>query len=141
MAVTMTIYPSWKDKLGEAANLASDVFKVILLGGAHAYDAAHDELADVTANQIASGNGYVQDSKTLTGVTWTSDGANNRFDADDVAWTAAGGAIAAAHAVIYDDTVAGDPLVASIDFGGTQTANDGAQFKLIWNAAGIFTLS
>jgi hypothetical protein len=58
MAVTMTIYPSWKDKMGEAANLASDTFKVVLLNNSHAYNAVHDELADITANQLSTANGF-----------------------------------------------------------------------------------
>jgi hypothetical protein len=127
--------------MGEAANLASDTFKVVLLNNSHAYNAVHDELADITANQLSTANGYVAGGASLANISWTSDGTNNKFDADDVTWTASGGAITAYHAAIYDDTVAGDPLVATIDFGGVQTANDGAQFKLVWNAAGIFTLS
>lgn len=141
MAVTMTIYPSWKDKMGEAANLATDTFKVILLNNSHSYNAAHDELADVTGNQLSTANGYTAGGAALSSVTWTSDGTNNKFDADDVTWTASGGSITAYHAVVYDDTVSGDPLVCTINFDGVQTANDGAQFKLVWNSAGIFTLS
>ena len=59
MAVTMTIYPSWKDKMGEAVNLATDTFKVILLNNSHSYNAAHDELADVTGNQLSTANGFL----------------------------------------------------------------------------------
>lgn len=140
MAVTVTMYPSWKDVMGEGANLASDSFKIVLLSGA-SYNAADDELADITANQLATANGYTQDSKTLASVTWTSDGTNNKLDADDVTWTASGGSIAASAAAIYDDTLSGDKLVCFIDFGGTVTAVDGAAFKILWNAAGIFTLS
>lgn len=141
MAVTISIYPSWKDKIGEAVNLASDSLKVALLTNSATYNSAHDEWADISANEIANGNGYTTGGLALSSVTWTSDGTNNKLDAADAQWTASGGAITAYKAAIYDDTVAGDPLIAFIDLDGVQTANDGAVFKLVWNAAGIFTLS
>ncbi|MEN3953579.1 hypothetical protein [Iodidimonas sp. SYSU 1G8] len=144
MAVTISIYDSFKEYLGDGTiDLDGHTFKVMLLGNAASFDAGHSVLASVSGNQIASGSGYAAGGAALTGVSWGQTGGTATFDADDVTWTASGGAITAYKAAIYDDTPTSpaDPLVAFIDFGGVQTANDGAQFKLIWNAAGIFTLS
>ena len=144
MAVTISIYDSFKEYLGDGTiDLDGHTFKVMLLGNSASFDAGHSVLASVSGNQIAAGSGYAAGGAALTGVSWGQTGGTATFDADDVTWTASGGAITAYKAAIYDDTPTSpaDPLVAFIDFGGVQTANDGAQFKLIWNAAGIFTLS
>jgi hypothetical protein len=63
------------------------------------------------------------------------------FDAADLTWNASGGSIAAAFAILYNDTDADDPPLAFIDFDGTQTAGAGTDFKITWNAAGIFTFT
>lgn len=141
MAVTVNVYPSWKEKLVEAVNAGSDAFKVALLGAGGTYNSAHDEWADISAQEIANGDGYTTGGQSLANVTSAMSGSNYKFDADDADWTASGSGITAYGAVIYDDTVAGDPLVCHIDFGGAQTALAGAHFKLIWNASGIFTVS
>jgi hypothetical protein len=64
-----------------------------------------------------------------------------KFDANDVTWTASGGSIAAAYGVIYNDTDTNDPPLAYIDFDGTQSAGDGTDFLVSWNASGIFTFT
>ena len=141
MAVTVTVYPSWKEKLTEAINMGSDTFKVALLGSGGTYNSAHDEWADVSAQEISSANGYTTPGQNLANVTSALSGSNYKFDADDADWTASSAGITAYYAVIYDDTIAGDPLVCHIDFGGVQTALSGAHFKLVWNASGILTIS
>lgn len=96
--------------------------------------------AESGATQVATANGYTQDTKALTGVTVTTITTNDaKLDADDVTWTASGGAITASKALIYNDTDTNDPPVAYIDFEGSQSAGDGTDFKLIWNASGIIT--
>lgn len=144
MAVTISLYDSFKEYVGDATiDLDNHSFKVMLLGNAASFSAGHSVLADVSGSQISAGSGYSSGGATLANVTWGQTGGTAKFDADDVTWTASGGAITAYKAALYDDSQTSPvkPLVAFIDFGGLQTANDGAQFKLIWNAAGIFTLS
>lgn len=144
MAVTISLYDSFKEYLGDGTiDLDGHSFKVMLLTNSASFSAGHSVLADISGNQISSGSGYTSGGAALTGVTWGQTGGTAKFDADDAAWTASGGAITAYKAALYDDTQSSPvkPLMAFIDFGGVQTANDGAQFKLIWNAAGIFTLS
>jgi len=144
MAVTINLYDSFKEYIGDGTiDLDGHSFKVMLLNNSASFSAGHSVLADVSGNQISGGSGYTSGGATLASVTWGQTGGTAKFDAADVTWTASGGAITAYKAALYDDTPSSPlkPLVAFIDFGGVQTANDGAQFKLIWNAAGIFTLT
>ena len=60
---------------------------------------------------------------------------------DLVTWTASGGSIAAAKALIYADSLTNKDPVAYIDFGGTQTAPDGTDFKIVWSANGIVSFT
>jgi hypothetical protein len=100
-------------------------------------------LAGVTKTEVASGNGYTTGGATLASVavtTVTTDDA--KFDANDVSWTVpAAGSLAAAYAILYNDTDANDPPVLFIDFGETITTTDGGIFQIIWNASGIFTFT
>ena len=108
------------------------------------FDAADTTKTDAESGgtQLSTANGYTQDSKTLANVAVTTVTTNDaKFDADDVTWTASGGSIAAMGALIYDDTDTNDPPVAWIDFDGTQTAGDGTDFKILWNASGIVTFT
>ena len=88
----------------------------------------------VTSNdELATGNGYTQDTKTLTNKTLTEDDANDRAEmaADDVQWTASGGSIGPTPgAILYDDTSADDVIIGYLDFGGDQAAASGANFTI-----------
>ncbi len=96
--------------------------------------------AESGATQLTTANGYTQNTKALTGVTITIvSTTNGRFDADDVTWTASGGSIAAAFAMVWNNT--SDLPVLRIDFEGTVTATDGVPFAVQWDANGIYTLS
>lgn len=141
MAITITLYPSFKTKLGQKAiALNADTLKVALFSNSAAYDSAHDEYADLSANEIANGNGYTTGGLALTNVTWTNNAGTLTLDADDASWTITGAAVSAYKAAIYDDTASGKPLLVFIDLGGLNTASPGALFKLPWNASGILTL-
>lgn len=144
MAVTMQFSDLFMTNVGNGnVNLATHTFKAILVNG-YTFNAAHDELADVSASQIANGNGYTTGGKALQNITWAWDGANSRtkWDSDDLSWTASGGAIGPATGCwIYSDTSTGDKLVCYIDFGGAETAGDGTDFKITFNANGIFVVT
>jgi hypothetical protein len=140
MAVTVSIYDSFREQLVEGFNMGSDSFKVILLNNSHTFTAANTVYSDISANELSTANGYTSGGATLGSVTSTYSGGTYTFDAADTSWTASGGAITAYYAVIFNSTVS-NKLVCSINFGGVQTAADGAAFKLIWNASGIFTLA
>jgi hypothetical protein len=143
MAVTINVYDKFKEYIGDGTiDLDTHTFKVALLNNSASFTSTNTAWADISANEIANGNGYTTGGATLT-VTWVESSGTVTFDATDVTWTASGGAITAYKAAIYDDstTSPADALCFFIDLDGVQTAADGADFKLIWNASGIFTLS
>lgn len=111
----------------------SDTFKIILMDSAFSFDPdAHATLANVTANQLASGNGYTQNDKALAGVTVTEDdtGDRARVTWTNATWTASGGSIGpAGAAIIYDDTTSDDTVVGCIDFGTDYTIADGSSLQ------------
>lgn len=140
MAVTVSLYNHTAKNFADGTFNPADTFKLMLLTSG-TYDATDALLADVVYTQVASGNGYTTGGQALTNLTLTTVTTNDaKLDADDVIWTASGGSIAASAALLYDDTETGDPVVLYIDFGGTQTASDGADFRIVWNSTnGIIT--
>jgi hypothetical protein len=140
MAVTISLYNHTAARFASGANAVGDTYKVKLLTAA-TFDATHTTLA-ATGGTEASNTGYTAGGATLANVAVTTVTTNDaKFDADDVTWTASGSALAASYAIIYNDTDADDPPVAFIDFGGTESAGDGTDFKLVWNGSGIFTFT
>lgn len=137
------IYTSFKTSLMDKVvdlGTGGDTIKVALLDNSHAFTAANDGWADVSANEI-SGTGYTTGGATLAGQTVAEDGTSAKWDGTDTAWSSA--SFTAYHAVIYDDTVTtptADQLICSIDFGGAQTVTSGT-FTIQWHSSGIITLS
>ena len=143
MAITVTVYDHTTARFLSGANAVGDSYKINLYSTLPANLTATTKAgAESGATQIATANGYTQDAKALTGVAVTTVTTNDsKFDADDVTWTASGGNIAAAFAMVYNDTDADDPPVFRIDFDGTITASTGVPFVIEWNASGIFTVT
>lgn len=145
---TYTKIEDWVEYLVEGANLGSDTFAVALSNTAPAAE---------SSNPITSGNGvlanvtqisYTNYTDTLTidrqleSVTSTEASGTLTFDAGDFVITASGGAIADFRYIyIYDDTLAGDPLVAVWDNGTAISLADGNSANINFNASGIFTVA
>lgn len=114
----------------------TDTFSVILMALDFIFDPdTHNTYADVSANELASGNGYVTGGQNLTTVTVNRNDANDRTDVncDDPTWNALGGEIGPTPgAVVFKDT--GTPAtsltVGYADFGGNQTAPDSTPFVI-----------
>jgi hypothetical protein len=141
MAVTISLYNHTAKRFADGANAVGDTYKLKLLTAA-TFDATHTTLAATGGTEAATGTGYTAGGQALTSVVVTTVSTNGAsFDADDVTWSASGGAIEAAYGILYNDTDADDPPVAFIDFDGTETAADSTSFLIVWNASGIFTWS
>jgi hypothetical protein len=141
VAPSISLYNHTVQRFASGANAVGDTYKVKLLTAA-TFDATHTTLAATGGTEVANANGYTTGGATLANVAVTTVTTNDaKFDADDVTWTASGGAITASFAIIYNDTDADDPPVAFIDFDGAMTAGDGTDFKIIWNADGIVTFT
>ena len=129
------IYNRFKANLmNKEVDLEGDTIKVALMNNSHSFSATDNEFSN--ANEI-SGTEYTAGGATLANKSVTQ-AATTKWDADDVEWTSA--TFSAWHAVIYDDTLANDDLIASIDFGGEQEVTD-ATFKIEWHTDGIITLA
>lgn len=122
--------------MNKEIDLEADTIKVMLLNDSHSFTATHNVISDVSANEI-SGTGYTAGGATLANKSVTQ-GATTKFDADDTAWSSA--SFTAYHAVLWDDTIATDDLICSIDFGGAKTVSSGT-FTIQWDSAGILTLA
>lgn len=107
---------------------ASHTFKIILMASGYTFnkDTAHG-YADISASELANGNGYTTGGATLSGVAVTE---NDTTDLCEItwanpAWTASGGDIGPTPgAIIYDDSATSpqaDTVIGYIDFGGDIT--------------------
>ena len=135
MAVVSTLSNHYKYMLMDSKiDLSEDTLKIILMNTTFAFDKdAHATLASVTADQLATGDGYTQDTKALTNLVLAEDDVNDKgvMTCDDVSWTADGGDIGpSGAAIIYDDTTSDDTVIGCIDFGQDITATDGADFEI-----------
>jgi hypothetical protein len=141
MAVTISLYNHTARLFADGSNAVADTYKVALYTAA-TFNAADTTLAGVTKTEASTGTGYTAGGQNLSGVSVATVTTNDaRFDANDVVWTASGGSITASYAIIYNDTDANDPPLAFIDFGASQSAGDTTDFKIVWNANGIFTFT
>ena len=139
MAVTISLYDHTAKRFADGSNAVGDTYKVKLLSAA-TFDATHTTLTATGGTEATTGTGYTAGGATLANVAVTTVTTNDaKFDADDVTWTASGGSITASYAILYNDTDTDDPPVAFIDFGGSESAGDGTDFLIVWNASGIFT--
>lgn len=131
------MYDRFKANLmNKVLDLEVDTIIVILLDNSHGFTTTHNNLTDVSTNELATAGGYTQQDKELAGKAVTQ-GASTKWDGTDVEWTSA--TFSAWHAILYDETAAND-LICSIDFGGEKAVSAGT-FKIQWHANGILTMA
>lgn len=110
-------------------DFANDAFQCALMASGFAFDKdAHHRWADISAQELAAGFGYLAGGKAMAGVTVTEDDVNDRCEVawNNVTWLAAGGNIGPSPgAIVYDDTLADKNIVGFIDFFGEYTQVDG----------------
>lgn len=141
MAITVSLYNHTSKRFAEGSNAVGDTYKVMLCTAA-TFDATNTTLAGITKTEVASGNGYTTGGQALTGVSVATVTTNDaKFTADTVTWSASGGSITASYAILYNDTDTDAPPVLFIDFDGSESAGDGTDFKIIWNANGIVSFT
>ena len=112
-----------------AIDLNSDTIKIMLVTSSYSPDfGAHGHKSDVT-NEV-SGTNYTAGGNTLGSLSLTQTG--------DTSWSSAT-ITNARGAVIYDDSVTNDPLIAYIDFGSDFSSSNGT-FTITFASGGIFTI-
>ncbi len=143
---TIHRYNKFPEYFGDnTIDLDGDTFAAMLMNSSHVFTATQTQRTDVSANQIATANGYTQATgggtgKLLTSVTWVESSGTTTFDSADISWSASGGSIAADDCVIFSDTATNDELCWSVDFTGTETAGDGTTFLITVNGSGWFSI-
>ena len=121
----LTKFAEWIGYATKAANVGSDTFTIALTNVAPT--AATDAvIADIT--QISYAN---LSSRVLTTTSSAVTTGTLNLILADLTLTASGGSVEAwRYVVIYDETVAGDPLVAFADRGSSVTLADGESVLL-----------
>ena len=100
---------------------SGNTFKLALYTNSATFNAT--TTAYTSANEVSNSGSYSAGGGTLTNVTPTSSGTTGLTDFADLAFTSA--TITARGALIYNDTAAGDPTVAVLDFGADKTSTTG----------------
>ena len=98
-----------------------NTFKLALYTNSASFTAA--TTAYTATNEVGNSGTYAAGGGTLTNVTPTTSGTTAFTDFDDLSFTSA--TITARGALIYNDTVAGDPSVVVLDFGSDKTSTAG----------------
>lgn len=149
MASSISLYNSLLKYLADGTvNLNTDTIKVALVDSGYSFAATDDIWGDVSADEVAAGDGYTTGGETLANqaVSLTDSPAKSKFDADDLVWTALTkvfrfGIIYAVKSVGSPAVV--NPLIACIlfDTAPADITVSGVDFTIQWNASGIITLS
>jgi hypothetical protein len=100
---------------------SGNTFKLALYTNSATFTAA--TTAYTTGNEVSNSGSYSAGGGTLTNVTPTTSGTTALTDFADLEFTSA--TITARGALIYNDSVSGDPTVAVLDFGADKTSTSG----------------
>ena len=130
---TYNKFNAWAETMVEAANLASDQFVIALTDSAPS--ASNSVLADIA--QISYTN---LSSRNVTTTSASQTGGTFTLVLADLVMTASGSVGPFRYVVLYDDTVAGDPLVGWWDYGSSITMANAETFTVDFTGAAI-TLS
>lgn len=134
-------YQSWVEYMAEGANVGGDSYKVILSNTAP-NAATHTVLAD--AGDLTTGGGYTAGGNSAAVSSATQSGGTYKLVlADPATWTGSGGGFGPfRYAILYDDTLAGDPLVGWWDYGSSISVAASETFSVDFSASnGVFTVA
>lgn len=115
------------------------VTQVALFVNTYTFDADHNVYTEIVADEVAAAGNYSTGGATLAGSAVTQDdaGDESEWDATDTTWSSS--TITARYAILYDDTLVTQDLIACIDFGSDQSSSSG-DFTIQWNAEGIINI-
>jgi len=128
-------------------NLYSDTIKLALVTSSYTPDLDNDTVwADVSANEVANGDGYATGGATLANKTLARSTWKTTFDADDVVWSALTKTFR--YGVLYIDGTKSDPqggpnivnpLLAYILFDDTPAdiSVSGVDYTVQWSTLGV----
>jgi len=132
---TYNKFQAWVDYLTEGVNCSSDQFVVALTNSAPS--ATNSILTDIT--QISYTN---CSSRNLTTASSSQSSGTYSLVVNDLTLTASGGSVGPfKYVVVYDDTVANDPLVCWYEYPGSAITLADTEVLLINFGASLFTLA
>lgn len=119
-------------------NLTSDTLKVMLTNTAP--PATAQVYSDISATELASGNGYTTGGGTIPGTSWSVVGDVGELLGSPFTWTAGPSSMGPfQYAVAYDSTPANKVLLGWWDYGAPITILTGLTF--IWSPTGGIILT
>jgi len=124
MAITSAICNSFKTQILTAVHnftQGGNQFKLALYTDQATLNKSTTQY--ITTAEVANGNGYTTEGIVLTNVTPALSGDTACCDFADVSFTSA--SFTANGCLIYNETVANDPAVCAIAFGGNKTVSSG----------------
>lgn len=143
MAVSLEIFNSFRQYVNDGTiDLDTDTLKVALVTSAYTKNLAHTVWADISTNEVATGDGYTTGGAALANSDVTHSGAVATWDGDDVTWTALTKTFR--YGVIYKVGTANsivNPVIGIIlfDTAPADVAISGTDFVIQWNASGIYS--
>ena len=148
MTASTTVYSCAPQFFGDGTmDWNSDQINVMLVQSTYVFNqTSHAQLSDVSAFEVANGNGYVTGGTTCAG-TVSRAGALSTFGLADAVWIATGGSIPTFRGIVGYANVTRNGVTGPLAFYGLAditpadipaTAN-GATLRIRINTAGIFT--
>ena len=108
-------FNSWVEYMTEGANIGSDQFTVALTNSAPV--ATNTVITDITEISYTNCS-----ARTITTASSAQSSGTQKLTLTDLTLTASGGSVGPfRYVVIFDDTLAGDPLVGWYDYGSSIT--------------------
>ena len=142
MSIAQTATTSFKVQLLQAVHnfgpTSPNTFKVALFTAAANLSASTTAYTAGMTGEVANGNGYTTGGNVLVISTSPTSGNNSSsvptafISFSNTSWTNA--SFTARGALIYNDSVAGDPSVAVLDFGSDKTVTNDT-FQIIFPTA------
>jgi len=127
MAISQAMCTSFKKELLEGVhnfkNSGGSTFKLALFTESASLGAATTAYASSGINEVANGNGYSTGGNTLTRVDPTTSGVTAFTDFANT--TFSNSTLTANGAMIYNDSVSGDPAVIILAFGSNKSSSSG----------------
>ena len=127
---TWNKFQAWAETMVESANLGTDQFAIALTNTAPV--ATNSVIADIT--QISYTN---LSSRSLTTTSASQTGGTQTLVLADLVLTASGSVGPFRYVVVFDDTLAGDPLVGWWDHGSSVTMANGETYTIDFTGAAI----
>jgi hypothetical protein len=147
-AATISAYNGFGDLLVKAANWSTlPPIKCRLHTSSYTFAATHNVLADLSAEVGTTNTGYTAGGVMLANVSYLRTTNVVKIDADDAVWTAGSAGLTARWAILhYSGTIDSltDPLMLAVllDSAPADVSAPATQeFRVAWNAGGIFTLT